>query len=166
VVSTRTGDTNVGARQFVALLLLAVLWVGPARAHQTSVAEAADGADAPFVIFTGVPPFGSTSENLSGRVLNVNPSDFRLASPSFSAPEGGGKVEVAVARSGDLSAPASGDYATSDGTASERSDWGPGEPPDNNLDGYNFWLGKLNQFGGDYIKAFLSSTEYRRGFGP
>ncbi|MFL6335798.1 MAG: carboxypeptidase regulatory-like domain-containing protein [Pyrinomonadaceae bacterium] len=36
--------------------------------------------------------------------------------------------------------------------------------------GFNFWLGKLNQFGGDYIraemvKAFLESTEYRQRFG-
>jgi hypothetical protein len=36
-------------------------------------------------------------------------------------------------------------------------------------DGYNFWLGKLEQFGGDYlaaemVKAFLSSDEYRRRF--
>jgi hypothetical protein len=39
-----------------------------------------------------------------------------------------------------------------------------------NFDGYNFWLGKLNQFGGDYraaemVKAFLNSTEYRARFG-
>jgi uncharacterized protein (TIGR03118 family) len=37
--------------------------------------------------------------------------------------------------------------------------------------GYNFWLSKLNSFGGDFIraemvKAFISSAEYRRRFGP
>ena len=37
--------------------------------------------------------------------------------------------------------------------------------------GFNFWAGKLNGFGGDYIrsemvKAFLSSAEYRQRFGP
>ncbi|HEX8897300.1 MAG TPA: TIGR03118 family protein, partial [Chthoniobacterales bacterium] len=37
--------------------------------------------------------------------------------------------------------------------------------------GYNFWLGKLNAFNGDYIKsemvkAFISSSEYRQRFGP
>lgn len=42
-------------------------------------------------------------------------------------------------------------------------------PPDNNLDGYNFWLGKLNQFNGNFVqaemvKAFLVSSEYRRRF--
>jgi hypothetical protein len=36
--------------------------------------------------------------------------------------------------------------------------------------GYNFWFGKLNDFGGDYIasemvKAFISSSEYRQRFG-
>jgi hypothetical protein len=36
--------------------------------------------------------------------------------------------------------------------------------------GYNFWLGKLNQFNGNYIqaemvKAFISSAEYRQRFG-
>jgi cytochrome c peroxidase len=36
--------------------------------------------------------------------------------------------------------------------------------------GYDFWLSKLNQFGGDYnaaemVKAFISSTEYRQRFG-
>ncbi len=47
----------------------------------------------------------------------------------------------------------------------------PNAAPDGNFDGYNFWLNKLNQFNGNYIqaemvKAFLSSTEYRRRFGP
>jgi hypothetical protein len=37
--------------------------------------------------------------------------------------------------------------------------------------GFTFWLTKLNQFGGDLIraemvKAFLSSDEYRKRFGP
>jgi len=37
-------------------------------------------------------------------------------------------------------------------------------------EGYNFWLGKLNSFNGDYIqaemvKAFISSVEYRQRFG-
>ena len=46
----------------------------------------------------------------------------------------------------------------------------PDAAPDNNLDGYNFWLNKLNQFNGnfvnaDMVKAFISSTEYRQRFG-
>ncbi len=46
----------------------------------------------------------------------------------------------------------------------------PDDPPDNNVNGYNFWLGKLNQFGGNYqaaemVKAFIVSSEYRQRFG-
>jgi hypothetical protein len=43
--------------------------------------------------------------------------------------------------------------------------------PGLNFGGYNFWLGKLNDFNGNYIaaelvKAFISSDEYRHRFGP
>jgi hypothetical protein len=46
----------------------------------------------------------------------------------------------------------------------------PGSAPDSDLSGYNFWLNKLNQFGGNYldaemIKAFITSFEYRQRFG-
>ncbi|HET9789370.1 MAG TPA: Calx-beta domain-containing protein, partial [Pyrinomonadaceae bacterium] len=46
----------------------------------------------------------------------------------------------------------------------------PDDAPDNNLDGYNFWLNKLNQFDGNFInaemvKAFIDSGEYRSRFG-
>ena len=49
----------------------------------------------------------------------------------------------------------------------------PDATPEQNLnfDGFNFWLDKLNQFNGDFVKAdmvkaFLSSGEYRHRFGP
>jgi hypothetical protein len=47
----------------------------------------------------------------------------------------------------------------------------PNDVPDTNFSGYNFWLAKLNQFGGNFInaelvKAFIVSTEYRQRFGP
>lgn len=49
----------------------------------------------------------------------------------------------------------------------------PNDPPELNLDfsGYNFWLGKLNQFNGNFIdaemvKAFITSGEYEQRFGP
>jgi uncharacterized delta-60 repeat protein len=47
----------------------------------------------------------------------------------------------------------------------------PNDAPDENFDGYYFWLNKLNNFNGNYlqaemVKAFLSSSEYRRRFGP
>ena len=46
----------------------------------------------------------------------------------------------------------------------------PSDPPDNDLGGFNFWLDKLNHFGGDYraaemVKAFISAIEYRNRFG-
>jgi hypothetical protein len=44
------------------------------------------------------------------------------------------------------------------------------EAPDSDFGGYNFWLGKLNQFNGDFqaaemVKAFILSSEYRARFG-
>jgi hypothetical protein len=46
----------------------------------------------------------------------------------------------------------------------------PDDPPDTNLDGFNFWLNKLEQFNGNFVdaemvKAFISSLEYRQRFG-
>jgi hypothetical protein len=46
----------------------------------------------------------------------------------------------------------------------------PDAGPDTTFDGYSFWLGKLNQFNGDYlqaemVKAFITSTEYMDRFG-
>lgn len=46
----------------------------------------------------------------------------------------------------------------------------PDDPPDNDQSGYNFWLGKLNQFNGNFVdaemvKAFISAGEYRTRFG-
>ncbi|MGI8898509.1 MAG: Calx-beta domain-containing protein [Pyrinomonadaceae bacterium] len=47
----------------------------------------------------------------------------------------------------------------------------PTDAPDGNDNGYQFWLAKLNLFGGNFInaemvKAFLLSGEYRDRFGP
>jgi hypothetical protein len=49
----------------------------------------------------------------------------------------------------------------------------PNDPPETglNFNGYNFWLGKLNEFNGnfvnaDMVKAFIISSEYRQRFGP
>jgi len=46
----------------------------------------------------------------------------------------------------------------------------PNAAPDSDLGGYNFWLNKLNQFGGNYldaemVRAFIISLEYRQRFG-
>lgn len=45
----------------------------------------------------------------------------------------------------------------------------PDQGPDTDFSGYNFWLGKLNQFNGDFIqaemvKAFIQSSEYLNRF--
>jgi uncharacterized delta-60 repeat protein len=47
----------------------------------------------------------------------------------------------------------------------------PTDAPDNSDSGYQFWLQKMNDFGGSYVnaemvKAFISSSEYRQRFGP
>ena len=46
----------------------------------------------------------------------------------------------------------------------------PNDSPDTNHTGYDFWLTKLNQFGGNFVnaemvKAFITSGEYRQRFG-
>ena len=46
----------------------------------------------------------------------------------------------------------------------------PDDAPDSNFGGFDFWLAKMNQFGGDFrgaemVKAFISSIEYRHRFG-
>ena len=47
----------------------------------------------------------------------------------------------------------------------------PDDAPDRSMNGYNFWLNKLNQFNGNFVsaemvKAFIDSSEYRRRFAP
>jgi hypothetical protein len=47
----------------------------------------------------------------------------------------------------------------------------PTDPPDGNDTGYQFWLNKLNSFGGNFVaaemvKAFILSGEYRNRFAP
>jgi hypothetical protein len=47
----------------------------------------------------------------------------------------------------------------------------PNSGPDADYSGYDFWLGKLNDFNGNFInaemvKAFISSGEYRQRFAP
>jgi hypothetical protein len=46
----------------------------------------------------------------------------------------------------------------------------PNSTPDTDYTGYDFWLAKLNQFGGNFqnaemVKAFITSGEYRQRFG-
>ena len=46
----------------------------------------------------------------------------------------------------------------------------PNDPQDSDYTGWEFWLTKLNQFNGDFVKAemvkaFITSSEYRQRFG-
>jgi hypothetical protein len=46
----------------------------------------------------------------------------------------------------------------------------PDDAPDSDFSGFRFWLAKLDEFRGDFskaemVKAFISSTEYRKRFG-
>ena len=46
----------------------------------------------------------------------------------------------------------------------------PDDMPDLNFSGWQFWLSKLNHFGGNFVeaemvKAFITSGEYRQRFG-
>ncbi|HST50767.1 MAG TPA: hypothetical protein VLJ61_02060, partial [Pyrinomonadaceae bacterium] len=45
----------------------------------------------------------------------------------------------------------------------------PDASPDSDFSGYDFWLAKLDSFGGDFraaemVRAFISSDEYRQRF--
>jgi hypothetical protein len=47
----------------------------------------------------------------------------------------------------------------------------PNDTPDADYTGYDFWLTKLNEFGGNFVnaemvKAFITSGEYLQRFGP
>jgi hypothetical protein len=47
----------------------------------------------------------------------------------------------------------------------------PDDAPDADFRGFDFWLAKMDQFGGDFhaaemVKAFISSDEFRHRFGP
>jgi hypothetical protein len=47
----------------------------------------------------------------------------------------------------------------------------PNDAPDSDFSGYNYWLGKLNEFNGNFVnaemvKAFIVSSEYQQRFGP
>ena len=42
----------------------------------------------------------------------------------------------------------------------------PGDPPDRDLSGFNYWIGEVKKHGGeDLYKAFSSSAEYREKAG-
>jgi photosystem II stability/assembly factor-like uncharacterized protein len=55
--------------------------------------------------------------------VQASPSSVAFAASDVSVSEGAGKVTLNVTRAGDLSAPAQVDYSTTDGSASDRSDY-------------------------------------------
>ena len=66
---------------------------------------------------------------------------LQFAAANFAASEGDGSVTVTVSRAGDASEPASVRYSTSDGTASERTDYTPA-------------IGTLNFVAGEMSRTF------------
>src|SRR5215831_6297986 len=123
--------------------LLAVLVITYARVEVHSGRDA-DGHD-PVVDKRDIAP---PVANAASRGLSAFPtssqsgSTFQFSSSNYSVGEGGGSAVITVTRSGDTSSPATIDYATSDGTASERSD-------------YTIALGTLRFGPGDTSKTFL-----------
>jgi plastocyanin len=79
--------------------------------------------------------------SFTGTATAAAASTVEFEKASYSAGEGDGNVEITVKRTGDLSAPASFDYAADDGTASERSD-------------YSTALGTLRFAPGEAVKSF------------
>jgi Calx-beta domain len=100
----------------------------PAPTLTTSLARAGGGCadtDNNLLDFrTGVPnPRSFSTAPAPCAATTPTTSAFNFASPQFDTFEGAGRAQVLVTRAGDLSAPASVDYATIDGTATERSDY-------------------------------------------
>jgi hypothetical protein len=100
----------------------------PAPTLTTSLARAGGGCadtDNNLLDFrTGVPnPRSFTTAPAPCAATTPPSSAFNFASPQFDTFEGAGRAQIVVSRAGDLSAAASVDYATIDGTATERSDY-------------------------------------------
>jgi hypothetical protein len=71
----------------------------------------------------GVPNPRSFSTAAAPCSATTPASVLNFAAPQFDTFEGAGRAQISVTRTGDTSTPASVDYATSDGTASERGDY-------------------------------------------
>jgi hypothetical protein len=68
-----------------------------------------------------LPRNSGTSANLCA--VSTPPSFFNFAAPQFDTHEAAGRAEIVVTRTGDLSTPATVDYAITGGTAFERADY-------------------------------------------
>ena len=90
---------------------------------------------------------------LNGCSFATSAPKVQFGSPAYHVSEGTGKLVFTVVRSGDVSAPASVDYSTADGAASERSD-------------YTAALGRLSFAAGEKSKAvtlFITDDAFVEG---
>ncbi|MDQ3746940.1 MAG: DUF4214 domain-containing protein, partial [Acidobacteriota bacterium] len=108
---------------------------GPTKTHRPWPGSPALEAGQGTVLF---PPFNLTNDQrgpgfsrLTRPVITIGalepdaPVHFGFAADAFNVNEGDGQINITVTRSGDLApGDTSVDYSTSDGTASERSDYG------------------------------------------
>jgi hypothetical protein len=121
--------------------------------------------------------FVSALNQNAGNVLS--PTEFNNALSAFGPPPAGGSSNNVTARAQVLRQIAEDTdlYNAEFNRAFVLTEYigylrrNPNDAPDSDYTGYDFWLGKLNQFNGDYIaaemvKAFISSSEYRQRFGP
>ncbi|HEX3083466.1 MAG TPA: DUF4214 domain-containing protein, partial [Pyrinomonadaceae bacterium] len=121
--------------------------------------------------------FVSALNQNAGNVLS--PTEFNNALNAFGPPPAGGSSNNVTARAQVLRQIAEDTdlYNAEFNRAFVLTEYigylrrNPNDAPDSDYTGYDFWLGKLNQFNGDYVaaemvKAFISSAEYRQRFGP
>jgi hypothetical protein len=120
--------------------------------------------------------FVSALNQNAGNVLS--PTEFNNALSAFGPPPAGGSSNNVTARAQALRQIAEDTdlYNAEFNRAFVLTEYigylrrNPNDAPDSDYTGYDFWLGKLNQFNGDYIaaemvKAFISSSEFRQRFG-
>jgi hypothetical protein len=120
--------------------------------------------------------FVSALNQNAGNVLS--PTEFNNALSAFGPPPAGGSSNNVTARAQVLRQIAEDTdlYNAEFNRAFVLTEYigylrrNPNDAPDSDYTGYDFWLGKLNQFNGDYIaaemvKAFISSSEFRQRFG-
>jgi Calx-beta domain/Domain of unknown function DUF11/Domain of unknown function (DUF4214)/WD40-like Beta Propeller Repeat len=109
-------------------------------------------------VFTITMTFDNTSNPRVSDLKNLafgvalNPAVIQFASSSLTVNEGAGRAIVTVTRTGDTSVPVTVDYATSDGTANQRTDYTPA-------------FGTLSFAAGETTKT-ISIPLIDNGFGP
>ena len=123
---------------------------------------------------------GDTTGNITGQDPNLGPlrdnggpTQTRVPLAGSPAIDAANPTTFPATDQRGLARPVDGNgdaTARADIGAVERQPADPNAAPDTSFEGYDFWLGKLNEFGGDYIRAemvraFIESGEYRKRFG-